>query len=272
MPHISRKWKLPKVFWALVVLEVAGSVAVLALFGIASPNLYRTRLWQAGSDHGFNSSPKQILYAYANHRPIPSTPFVWSQALTDFNVAISVLSLFIMIVKVILFALHIWLPILSAITNAVLVGLYAASIYGQAGPDNSDPRRPSNSAWYITKSCDFASHLGARGYCLQAKGAFAATIIMMAIFLANLILSIWSMIPSAASRAADKMDVDDMQMTGGNNSDSNSDSNVEMKSVRVNTVPYTPRTLAFNTLDRQLPLRSHQNDYENKKVKTPRFA
>jgi hypothetical protein len=100
-------------------------------------------------------------------------------SLTDYNVAISVLSMFIMIVKVIMFSLHIWFPVLSVIVNAVLTGLYAASIYGQAGPDNTDPKHPSSSAWYITKSCDFASKVGARNYCLQAKGAFAVTVIMM---------------------------------------------------------------------------------------------
>jgi hypothetical protein len=76
---LSRRWKWPKVLIALFVVELAGTVASLALFGIADPDLYRTRLWQVGSDNGFNSSPLQVLYAYANYRPIPKTPFVWSQ-------------------------------------------------------------------------------------------------------------------------------------------------------------------------------------------------
>lgn len=66
------------------------------------------------------------------------------------------------------------------------------------------------------------------------------------------------MIPSAAERAASKVDVDDMQMTKGSPvSDNNSDKEWEMKNVpKQPAVPYTPRTLAFNTLDRQLPLRA----------------
>jgi hypothetical protein len=79
LPHFQRNWKWPKVLIALMVLELGGTVPALALFGIASPNLYRTALWRIGSDNGFNSSPLQILYAYANYRPIPKTPFVWSQ-------------------------------------------------------------------------------------------------------------------------------------------------------------------------------------------------
>ena len=54
------------------------TVALLALFGIADPNLYRTLLWQDGSDNGFNSNPNAALYAAANYRPY-TTPKVWSQ-------------------------------------------------------------------------------------------------------------------------------------------------------------------------------------------------
>lgn len=71
---------MPKVLIVLMVVELLGTVAALAMFGIAEPNLFRTKLWQVGYDNQFNSSPKQILYAYANHRPIPATPFVWSGA------------------------------------------------------------------------------------------------------------------------------------------------------------------------------------------------
>lgn len=177
--------------------------------------------------------------------------------------------MFIMIVKIVMFSLHIWYPLLGVLTNTALVALFAASAYGQAGPDHSDPKHPSSSAWYITGNCDLAKPLGAKGYCLQAKGAFATTIFLIAIFLANLIFAIWSMIPTAAQRAADKVDVDEMQMKGGKGPYTN----VEMKSVKANTVPYTPRTLAFNTLDRQLPLRSQQIDSDREQQgKAPRFA
>jgi hypothetical protein len=75
---------------ALMVFELMGTVAALALFGIADPDLFRTRLWQVGSDNGFNSSPLQILYAYANYRPIPKIPFVWSQTCVFLRIALLV--------------------------------------------------------------------------------------------------------------------------------------------------------------------------------------
>src|SRR2546421_12504221 len=110
-------------FYVLVVLEFPFTVALLALFGIAAPNLYRTLLWQDGSDNGFNSNPNTALYAAANYRPY-TTPKVWSQlyarlsyptplpiplpeklpadmaiSITNYNVVIAVLSTFIMLAK-----------------------------------------------------------------------------------------------------------------------------------------------------------------------------
>jgi len=248
-----------------MIFELAGTVAVLALFGIASPDLYRTTLWQVGSDNGFNSSPLQILYAYANYRPIPKTPFVWSARMTEFNLVMSVLSTFILLVKVVMFTLHIWYPLLGVATNAALTALWATSIWGQAGPDYSDPAHPSSIPWYITKSCSYAEPLGAVGGCKQAKASFAMSIVMCAIFFLNMILGIWSLIPSKAMREASKMEVDDLQAeTKGSPASENSAHGIwQMKSVRATVTPvpqqpFTPRTLAFNTLDRQLPLRQQQ--------------
>ena len=65
-------------FYVLITIEGALTVALLALFGIAAPNLYRTRLWQDGSDNGFNSNPNAALYAAANYRAY-KTPKPWSQ-------------------------------------------------------------------------------------------------------------------------------------------------------------------------------------------------
>lgn len=65
--------------WIVMIFELLAVVAVLVFFGIAQPDLYRSQLWQAGDDLGFNSSPSIILYAYANYQPLPTIPFVWSQ-------------------------------------------------------------------------------------------------------------------------------------------------------------------------------------------------
>ncbi len=81
---IPRKWRAPQVLVGLFVCELLFSIATLALFGIAHPNLYRTRFWQEGSDHGWNSNPNQMIYAYANYKPI-SAPVPWSQLFAPSN-------------------------------------------------------------------------------------------------------------------------------------------------------------------------------------------
>ena len=75
---IPRQWRTPRTIYVLFSIELALSVAALALYGIAQPDLYRSRLWQEGSDHGWASNPDEIVYAYANYKPIP-VPLVWSQ-------------------------------------------------------------------------------------------------------------------------------------------------------------------------------------------------
>jgi len=270
---ISRKWKLPRLLYALMIIELAASIAALALMGIASPNLYRTKMWRVGADNGFNSSPTQILYAYANYRPIPKTPWVWSQSITDFNEAIAILCTFLLITKCALFMLHLWFPLLGTVVNLVITALWIVSAVGQAGPDHSDPAHPSNTAWYINHSCNYAksSQYDWSNYCKQAKATFAITIFMIIIFALNVALGIYSLIPTAAMRLAASTEIDDLAQVEGKNhnhspvSDDSGlgrrDKNWEMSRLTafrqppLSAQPYTPRTLAFNTLERKLPFR-----------------
>ena len=78
LSSVPRKWKTPKLLVSLFVIELPFSIAALALFGIAAPDLYRTRFWQQGSDLGWNSNPNQLIYAYANYKPIKA-PLPWRQ-------------------------------------------------------------------------------------------------------------------------------------------------------------------------------------------------
>lgn len=73
----------------------------------------------------------------------------------------------------------IWYPLFALFVNICLAALYITSVYGQAGPDYLDPTRPSKVAWYIAKSCKVAANPSVQSSCLQAKGSFAATSIML---------------------------------------------------------------------------------------------
>ena len=71
-------WRNPSFFNYLAILEFPLTVACLALFGIAQPDTYRTKLWKEGYNNGWNSDPLDIVYAIANYKPV-DTPKPWAQ-------------------------------------------------------------------------------------------------------------------------------------------------------------------------------------------------
>ncbi|KAI9868200.1 MAG: hypothetical protein M1813_006945 [Trichoglossum hirsutum] len=262
MPLIGRAWRFPQILLGLFILEFANTVTSLALFGIAAPDLYRTLLWGDGFQNGFNSSPAQILYAYANYKPIPKTPLVWSHFLTNYNVVISVFSMFILLIKVVMNVMNLFHPLLSLFIHAILCGIWAVSAYGQAGPDRSDPQHPSSVAWYVSKSCDVTFNKSNVHYCQLAKGAFAVTCFMLAIYFLHLPLAIYSLIPTAEAKArhARKSSIESHDKRSPD-SELTMDQRWEQEEapktpVSPGDTPITPRTRAFNTLSGALPLRS----------------
>lgn len=60
-----------------MIVELPFTVVILTLTGIASHDLYQSKLWQDGADNGFNSAPDEVLYAMANYRPF-KVPMVWN--------------------------------------------------------------------------------------------------------------------------------------------------------------------------------------------------
>lgn len=98
--------------------------------------------------------------------------------MTTYNMVISVMSMFILLVKSAMFVLHVFIPIISIFAHALLVAVYSVSIYNQSRPDNSDPTLRSGSLpWYLNKGCSYAEP-GNTGYCLQARASFAVVIVM----------------------------------------------------------------------------------------------
>ncbi|KAL8708198.1 MAG: hypothetical protein Q9220_006868 [cf. Caloplaca sp. 1 TL-2023] len=248
--RIPRKWRFPRTILYLFAVELLIEIAALALYGIAQPDLYRTRLWQEGSDHGWNSNPNEIIYAYANHKPI-DTPLPWSQFITNFNVVIAVLALFLLLCKGIMYICHIFYPLISTPIHAALVALFAVSLHAQAAPDMSDPDHPQPGApWYITKSCGAPVRPSLKGYCQQAKGAFAVTVMLLALFLVYFLLSLLSLIfpPNRPSSSrSSKLSTTDPE------SQSRPWEMTQVPPPTPGTTgglksPMTPRTTAFNTL------------------------
>ncbi|KAK0516075.1 hypothetical protein JMJ35_002109 [Cladonia borealis] len=262
---VPRKWRTPKLLLAMFIIEIPFCIAALALFGISQPDLYRTQFWQFGSDMGWNSNPNQLIYAYANYKPI-NAPLPWSQFTTNFNVVIAVLAVFILLCKAIMYITGVFHPLVSMFAHSGLLAIWAVAIHNQAGPDMSDPTHPQPGApWYITKPCKAPVRPGLIGYCKQAKAAFAVTIILTTLYFVYIVVTLITLYPDRSFRAARSTKLSDNESqapwemmlapqtpgtTGG------------LKS------PTTPRTMAFNTLsghgkppvrqgNKGIPLRHH---------------
>lgn len=91
----------------------------------------------------------------------------------------SVLTMFILLIKVVMMVTQFFHPPVSLIFHLCLTAIWTVSAYGQAGPDNLDPRHPSPVAWYLRKSCSVVYNPKNKHYCELAKGTFAVTIIML---------------------------------------------------------------------------------------------
>ncbi|KAH7320172.1 hypothetical protein B0I35DRAFT_408876 [Stachybotrys elegans] len=248
-PRVSRKATL----W-LMPIELIGLIPLLVIFGIAQPDLYRTRMWQIGWDHRLNSNPAVILFAYANHTPQPNIPLIWSRTLTDFNVAISIVSLFFLLSKLIAFIMKVWWPVAATSINVALVVLYAVSVYGQVGRDHLDPRYPANAAWYFRYGCDFARPYGSYSSCRIAQSSLGVTLYMLVVYLLNLGFAAYAMKPNKDNDLMTDEDDDDYVPPGKETS------NLEMQGM-AGAMPFTPRTQAFHTLNRDLPLRQDAQRY-----------
>jgi hypothetical protein len=100
-------------------------------------------------------------------------------SLTNFNVAISIISLFFLLVKLIGFIMRGYYPIIAVIINVALIALYTVSVYGQIGPDYADSRHPAPAAWYFRQGCGIAKPYGKYRSCQIAQGSLAITLLML---------------------------------------------------------------------------------------------
>lgn len=99
--------------------------------------------------------------------------------LTDFNVALAVISLFFLLSKLIAVIMRVWYPIVSVTSSIALVVLYSVSTYGQVGPDYTDPRYPAPAAWYFRYGCDMAKPYGQYTNCQIAQSSLFITLYML---------------------------------------------------------------------------------------------
>lgn len=111
--------------------------------------------------------------------PADSSLMIASRSLTNFNVAISIISLFFLLAKLITFIMKVYYPIFAILINLALIALYSVSVYGQVGPDYADPRYPAPAAWYFRQGCGLAQKYGKYRSCQIAQASLGITLLMM---------------------------------------------------------------------------------------------
>lgn len=95
---------------------------------------------------------------------------------TVWNVVITVLSLFVFLVKVVLYISKGFPPIVSAIVHSIILALWLGSVSQQAGPDYIDAKHPSKFPWYLTRGCGAPVSLKVQSGCKMTVGGFAVSI------------------------------------------------------------------------------------------------
>lgn len=178
-----------------------------------------------------------------------------------------------MLIKSVMYMLHVFPPVLSLVLHTGLLALYAVSVSYQASSDTSDPDHPQHGApWYITKKCSVAHTKSNVQYCEQAKASFACACAMLGIFVVYWGFAAVSCFPTKAQKEeyAEKQRVkaerwakfetyqdDETGATTVSHFPVPETPGLQNQSQQLN--PMTPRTMAFNTLGgtRDLPLRTH---------------
>lgn len=170
---------------ASVMIEVAVTSITLFLFCCGYPDEFRTVLWEAGGENGWNSNPRLRIYDYANHREPPAIPLIWSQSLTNSNLAIALLAVAICLARMALLFFDFGGFSLPIMYDIVMSGMWIYSVAAQSSPDFTDPIHPSPRPWYLERGCG-GLHDQYYKACVVTKTSFAFSILSMLFYVSRL--------------------------------------------------------------------------------------
>ncbi|KAF7550826.1 hypothetical protein G7046_g7891 [Stylonectria norvegica] len=165
----------------LLGLELTLATAAVVLFGLAYTDGSRSRLWENGGEEGWNSNPNKRIYFYANHKEPPEIPLIWSQRLTDSNLAIAILSFIIFFARATMSRLGYLPRYANVMYDVLLSSLWTISVLGQSSGDRSDAEHWSDHPWYLTRGCA-ASWSETRGACRVAQIGFGVSMLALVFY------------------------------------------------------------------------------------------
>ncbi|PWI76804.1 hypothetical protein PCL_03998 [Purpureocillium lilacinum] len=194
---------------ALLACEGVVAATLLTLFGFAYPNRFRTRLWEEGGAHKWNSDPRLRIYFYANHREPPEVPLIWSQryawrssskqlgrkretdlvprSLTASNLSIAVLTTFVFITRMAVSRCSFLPEYTNVFYDLLLLTLWSVSVAGQLSGDRSDSKHACSHPWYLVRGCAETSGQN-QGYCRIAQASFVFSLLALVVYGARLLL------------------------------------------------------------------------------------
>ncbi|KAI2617659.1 hypothetical protein GGS26DRAFT_397405 [Hypomontagnella submonticulosa] len=169
-------------FRALLHSIEFGLVTVtLSLLCCAYPERFRKTLWEIGGENGWNSNPRLRIYFYANYEQPPEIPLIWTQRLSESNLAIAVLAATICSARIVLACFGVtprFSRLFNAVNDVLLAGFWMYSVVAQSSSDLTDPEHLSVRPWYLEKSCDFLD-AGIAGVCSLAKASFIFSVLSL---------------------------------------------------------------------------------------------
>ncbi|KAL7628444.1 hypothetical protein AAE478_002647 [Parahypoxylon ruwenzoriense] len=164
----------------------------MSLLCCAYPEQFRKALWQIGGENGWNSNPRLRIYFYANYQQPPEIPLIWTQRLNESNLAISVLTVTISVVRVALgyFGVASSFSITyNALNDMLLSGFWMYSVAAQSSSDLTDPNHISVRPWYLEKSCNILDPSIVH-FCFLAKACFAFSVLSLIFFFTRSVFSV----------------------------------------------------------------------------------
>ncbi|KAH7392185.1 hypothetical protein DE146DRAFT_661866 [Phaeosphaeria sp. MPI-PUGE-AT-0046c] len=165
-------------FLATTVIEFALIITLVAGFAYASQGQYRSKLWEDGGIHGWNSDPRQRVYYYANYQEPPPVPLIWDEESHRYHLWISLTTGVIFMARI---RTQVWgLDLVgkmctTALYDLLLVALWSYSVFLQNSGDVSDPQHLSLRPWYLEHGCGQGSP-ETSGACSAVRRLFFLTL------------------------------------------------------------------------------------------------
>lgn len=175
-----------------MVIEFSLVIVTMSLLCCAYPERFRKTLWEIGGQNGWNSNPRLRIYFYANYQQPPEIPLVWTQRLSESNLAISVLATAVCSARIALTYFNLtpgFSRLFSAMNDMLLSGFWMYSVTAQSSSDLTDPDHLSVRPWYLEKSCSILDESVVE-VCVLAKACFALSVLSLIFFFTRSVVSI----------------------------------------------------------------------------------